>query len=441
MANSVATGRQDAGSTSGLGTSRKEATSYQSARYRRTVNQVEAPELTEVTVTGVVAGGAGIGRAPDGRVIFVNGGLPGERIRIAITERRRDYWRAVATEVLDASPDRVEPPCPYVRAGCGGCSWQHVEPAAQLRLKQDIVTDALRRIAHVAEPAFVAAVAIPPTAYRTTARLGVDSDGRPVYHRTGAAGLVAVDSCLVAHPQLEQLITTKRFPGAREVTLRVSAATGEQLILVEPGPRRQAHASITEEVAATRWRVSATTFFQSGPAASELLVQAVASSVGDALPDGGKLVDAYAGVGILGGVLATRAGATLEIIENHPAAAGDARFNLANLDARVVQVEVGQWRATAADVVVADPARPGLGRPGVRALTAARPARLVLASCDPASLARDTNLLGDAGYRLAEVQVLDLFPHTAHVETVARFDVHDDGAAGSRSSEADAPLR
>jgi 23S rRNA (uracil1939-C5)-methyltransferase len=282
---------------------------------------------------------------------------------------------------------------------------------------------------------------VPPTAYRTTARLGIDSEGRPAYHRRAAAGMVSVDSCLVAHPQLEQLITTQRFPGAREVTFRVSAATGEHLSVVEPGPRRQLRAFITEDVGGMRWRVSATSFFQSGPAAADLLLEAVSSSVGDALPPGGTLVDAYAGVGILGGVLARRAGANLEIIENQPAAAGDARFNLADLPARVVQVEVGQWRATPADVVVADPARPGLGRPGVRALTAARPARLVLASCDPASLARDTNLLRDAGYRLAEVQVLDLFPQTAHVETVARFDVHDDGAAGSLNSEVDAPPR
>jgi 23S rRNA (uracil1939-C5)-methyltransferase len=316
-----------------------------------------------------------------------------------------------------------------------------VDAAAQLRLKRDIVIDALRRIAHVSEPAIVAAVAVPPFAYRTTARLGVESDGRLAYHRRAAAGLVTVDTCLVAHPHLEQLITTQRFPGAREVTLRVSAATGEQLSVVDPGRRGQAGAFISEDVGGTRWRVSATSFFQSGPAAAELLVDAVTSSVGDALPERGTLVDAYAGVGILGGVLARRAGANLEIIENQPAAAGDARFNLADLPARVVQVEVGQWRATPADVVVADPARPGLGRPGVRALTAAHPARLVLASCDPASLARDTNLLRDAGYRLAEVQVLDLFPHTAHVETVARFDVHDDGAAGSRNSEADEPLR
>ena len=422
LASSVATGRHDVDATSGLGTRRKEATCHQSDRYGRIVSQMGAPELIELEVTGVVAGGAGIGRAPDGRVVFVDGVLPGERIRMAVTERRRDYWRAVVNTVVDASSDRLEPPCPYVRAGCGGCSWQHVDPAAQLRLKQDIVVDALRRIAHEHEPALVAPLAVPSTAYRTTARLAVDEEGRPAYHQPGAAGLVAVETCLVAHPLLQELIATQRFPGARGVTFRVSAATGEQLSLVDPGPRSQARASLHEEVAGRRWRVSITSFFQSGPAAADLLLAAVAASVGDALPRGGRLVDAYAGVGILGGVLAAQAGADLEVIENQPAAAGDARVNLAGIDARVVQEEVAQWRATPADVVVADPARPGLGRPGVRALTAAQPARFVLASCDPASLARDTNLLRAAGYRLAAVQVLDLFPHTAHVEAVARFD-------------------
>src|SRR5690606_795741 len=95
------------------------------------------------------AGGDGLGRDADGRVVFVAGALPGERVRVRVTERRKDFARAVALEVLAASPDRVEEPCPFVAAGCGGCDWQHVVPAGQRRLKADVVADALRRQARL----------------------------------------------------------------------------------------------------------------------------------------------------------------------------------------------------------------------------------------------------------------------------------------------------
>src|SRR5207302_1273263 len=125
----------------------------------------------------------------------------------------------------------------------------------------------------------------------------------------------------------------------------------------------------------------------------EALVAAVADAVDDALPDGGTVVDAYAGVGLLGGALAAaRSGVSVVAIESHPAAARDAKANLRPLTGgrvHVLQLDVGDWEAPGAvpDVVVADPARPGLGRPGVHALAAAGAPVLVLASCDPASLA------------------------------------------------------
>jgi len=125
-------------------------------------------------------------------------------------------------------------------------------------------------------------------------------------------------------------------------------------------------------------------------------------------------------------VLGAAAGASVVAIESDQPAVADARVNLADLDARVVPTEVGRWRpgkgGRPADVMVADPSRTGLGRPGVQAVGASRAGRLVLVSCDPASLARDVVLLGDAGYHLAGVTLVDSFPHTFHVETVARFD-------------------
>jgi len=156
--------------------------------------------------------------------------------------------------------------------------------------------------------------------------------------------------------------------------------------------------------------------------AAEALAAAVADAAGDALPEAGTLVDAYAGVGLFGSVLGATRRARVVAVESDPAAVADARVNLADLDADVVAAEVGRWRPCPADLVVADPSRSGLGRPGVAAVVATGARRLVLVSCDPASLGRDTALLAGAGYRLVTVDLVDAFPHTFHVEAVARFD-------------------
>src|SRR5437879_4596509 len=185
--------------------------------------------------TAVAAGGDGIARAPDGRVVFIEGALPGERVRAEVTQERRDFLKARAVDIAVASPDRVAPPCPFVAAGCGGCQWQHVAVPAQHRLKAAIVADALRRIAHLpAAPVHPDVLAVPPDAYRTTLRLAVDREGRASFRRRHGHELVAVDACLVSHPALEDLVVAGRFRGATDVTLRVSAATGERLVLLRP---------------------------------------------------------------------------------------------------------------------------------------------------------------------------------------------------------------
>lgn len=410
----------------------------------------------------MVAGGAALAREVGGRVVFVEGALPGERVSARVTDGRRDFARAVTVEVLDASPDRVSPPCPALAAGCGGCTWQHVSPPAQLRLKASIVVDALRRIGRLAEPPAPRTVPLASPALRTTARLAVNDAGRAGHRPAGRASpgggggrggdgggdgdgadpapAVATDHCLVAHPLLDELIVAGRYPGAGEVLLRVGVASGERLVrtqagaagvvvpadvtVIEEADRRAAY--VHEEVAGRRFRISAESFFQSGPVVATALVEAVDEAVGDALGHGGHLVDAYAGVGLFASVLGSIHAARVTAVESHRPAAADARRNLADVDAVVVATEVGRWRRKPGDpppdVVVADPSRPGLGRPGVAAIVATDAPCLVLVSCDPASLGRDTSLLAEAGYRFSSLTLVDAFPHTFHVETVSRFD-------------------
>ncbi|MGH9224661.1 MAG: class I SAM-dependent RNA methyltransferase, partial [Acidimicrobiales bacterium] len=253
---------------------------------------------------------------------------------------------------------------------------------------------------------------------------------------------VETDQCLVAHPLIEVLIADGRYPGAGEILLRAGVASGERLVRVERPEAAHAvtvpdgvavvapgqPAAVHEVVAGHRFRVSADSFFQPGPVVAEALAAAVLDAAGDALPagGGGHLVDAYAGVGLFAAVGGAARRARVTAIENHRSAAADARLNLAGLHARVLATDVGRWRARRGDhvdVVVADPSRTGLGKPGVAALAAAGAPRLVLVSCDPASFARDTRLLAGAGYRLATVRLVDAFPHTFHVETVSRFDL------------------
>lgn len=402
----------------------------------------------------MVAGGAALARDRSGRVVFVEGALPGERVLVRLEEERRDFARATVVEVLETSPDRVHPPCAALVAGCGGCTWQHVRPGAQARLKADIVTDALRRIGRLSDPPVPTAQPLGGPALRTTARLGVSAGGRAGQNRRGrvaarrrpagdrgrSSSVVETDACLASHPLLEELVVHGRYPGAGEVLLRVGVASDERLVavtghldgvavpsdvtVVRTGGRQAGW--IHEEVAGRRFRISADSFFQSGPVAATGLVEAVTAATGDALAGGGHLIDLYAGVGLFASVVAAHFGARVTAVENHLPAVADARVNLADLDAHVVSSEVARWRLPPGhrppDAVVADPARPGLGRPGVATVAAAGAGRVVLVSCDPASLARDSQLLAAAGYRLVSLVMVDAFPHTFHIETVSRFD-------------------
>jgi tRNA/tmRNA/rRNA uracil-C5-methylase (TrmA/RlmC/RlmD family) len=177
---------------------------------------------------------------------------------------------------------------------------------------------------------------------------------------------------------------------------------------VAVGPK----ASITEVVTGRRWRVSARSFFQASPEGAEALVDAVATALTGA-PDG-RLVDAYGGIGLFAGTVG--AGRETTVIEWSASSARDARVNLP--DAKVVQLDVARWRPSPAAAVVADPPRTGLGARGVRALAATGASHLALVSCDPAALARDVRLLADAGYQHDGTALVDLFPHTPHVECV-----------------------
>ena len=389
----------------------------------------------EVAVDDVAAGGDGIAHAPDGRVMLVHGAVPGDRVAAEITEERPRLLRARVERVLEPSADRVEAPCPHVAAGCGGCGWQHVEADAQRRLKVRIVEESLRRIGHLEAPVHLGSP-LRVAGFRTSVRLLV-GDGRPAFRAQHSHDPVPVTSCVVAHPALDELIADARFGSAREVTLRVSDATSERVAVFDPAVpddhalppdvqvvgRDQLRAGrrvwITEVVGDRRFRVSADSFFQTRTDGAAALVDAVARA-GDARWGRGRLVDQYGGVGLFAACLG--AGMATTLVEGSRSAVADARHNLADRDARVLRLDVGRWRPSPADLGVADPPRAGLGATVVRRIEATGAGRLVLVSCDAAAFGRDAGLLRDAGYGLVDATLIDLFPHTPHVELVSRFD-------------------
>ena len=387
-----------------------------------------------VTIEKVVAGGDGLAHLDDGRVVFVGASMPGERVAAEVVAAKRDFARASMLRSIDASPHRVEPPCPALAAGCGGCAWQHIAPEHQLELKVEIVREALRRTGHLPDASVHAAGAVAPWAYRTTVRLAAGPDGRFGLRRAHDHRIVALDDCLVAHPSLTELFAQLRSGPGAEVSLRVGVASGERSAVVHSGSSRRAPrltglpgdvgigeaAVVHERVAGVDLQVSAASFFQSGPQAAELLVDEVAAAC--AGHDGARLLDAYGGVGLFAAALPGAASSAVTVVESSAAACVDARLNLAGRDAVVACSTVEDWRPVPVDLVVADPARAGLGRHGAARLAATGAGRIVLVSCDPVALARDTGLLAALGYRHRTTAVLDLFPNTPHVEAVTTFD-------------------
>lgn len=379
-----------------------------------------------------VAGGDAIGHDVDGRVVFVRGAAPGDEVAAVVVEDARGWRRAVVSEVIVASRDRVVPPCPQRRIGCGGCDWQHLAVGAQLAAKVEIVRDAFRRTARLPEARVTVGGAVRPDGYRTTLRVVGDSDGRPSLRAERSHDAIPVLGCIVAHHGLRDLLDDIRISPGLEATLRVSAATGSvgalwdrragEVTGLPPGTAIGPRGRIDEEVAGRRLLVSNASFFQSGPTAAELLVDAVARAAPE-LDHAACVLDAYAGVGLFA-VVAVPEHAHVITVESSRSAVADSRVNLAGRSATVERGEFGRWGGPGrrrVDVAIADPARSGLAKPGTAALARARAPVVVLVSCDPVSAARDAALLAGHGYRHDGTQVLDVFPHTHHVECVTRF--------------------
>ncbi len=372
----------------------------------------------------LVAGGDGLAHADDGRVVFVPGTVAGETVEAEITDSRRDFARARLLRVVEASSDRREPPCAHVADGCGGCDWQHIERKAQGRIKREIVTEAFARTARMEiEPLLRR---LTEDARRTTVRVASDGHGAG-FRMAGSNTVVPVSECMVAHRAVNEILAAPLLDGQGEVTIRVGARTGDVGLLRHEGRLHEsvahpegAKVRVSEVVDGRTYSVSMGSFFQSSPEAAELIVDSVRRRLDRAGARDGRLVDAYGGVGLFSLAFADRFDELL-VVEESASACRDALRNLDGTAAVIEESRMEHWDSVSAATVIADPSRHGLGKGGVAAIDATDATCVVLVSCDPVAGARDARMLVDAGYRLVETEVLDIFPETHHVEVVALF--------------------
>ncbi|MFM7271543.1 MAG: class I SAM-dependent RNA methyltransferase, partial [Actinomycetes bacterium] len=289
----------------------------------------------------------GTATARHGSIVSITGAIPGEAVRVRALAHRRGVTHARIVEVLDPSPDRVVPPCAEIANGCGACPWQHLDLAAQRRAKVDRVAAALGVDVDELEPL----VPLAATGFRTTIQAAVDR-GRAGFRRYRSHRVVPVAGCLVAHPLLVDLVTEARYGDATEVLLRCGSRTGERMAAPIPHgaaisvPDDVHRDRIHEEAAGRRWRISADSFAQASPEATEALVDAVLRAA-DEVPIR-RALDLYSGVGIFAGALADR-GWSVTAFEGAPSAVADARHNLRDLEVAVVEDDVTAWRAEAAE--------------------------------------------------------------------------------------------
>ena len=409
----------------------------------------------DVTVRAIASGGAGVADLPDGRVVFVQRTAPGDVARVRIGKSRPRWAEASVERMIEASPERVEPLC-AVYDSCGGCRLQHLPAEAQLTWKGRWVSDALSRIGGIAD--VVPPEVVPsPQAFgyrsRVTFTMRRLKGGYVVagYHALGRpAHVIDVEACPLAEAPIGEVWSAlrngwgdgaERLPDGGRLRLTLRNAQGGIELLVEGGapgwnaaPLLEAVPGITaawhrpgasEEadgqpllVAGETTAGGGVSFEQVNRAAAELLRAHVLRRIEEAHPEAGHAVDAYCGVGVYGRELAAR-GWTALGLESDPVAVEEAQRGAP--DAFTVEaglVSALLPNALPADLLVVNPPRQGLESGVVEAILADPPRLLIYVSCDPGTLARDLKGLA-VSYTLADIAAFDLFPQTAHVESVA----------------------
>lgn len=431
---------------------------------------MQTDKTFELELTGMAHGGSAIGRH-DGRAIFVPYTIPGERITARITQDKGRFANAESIALLTASPNRVTPRCPHFGPGrCGGCQWQHIDYAAQLDFKRQVVVDQIARIGGFHDVTVHPTIPSPsPWAYRSHITLHVTDDGEIGFVSTDDQHIIPIEECHIIRPELLDLfyalnleepddetgkgtVDTKKtgtenmvgIANLSQIRLQVGSDSAEQLVILSTTDDEIPEIEIALPISVSflpnegepqaligsgeihytvkqhTFRVTAGSFFQVNLPQAEVLVDQVLNRL--ELQGTERILDLYAGVGLFTAFLAERA-AFVTSVEDNPSAVTDADANLSafdNIDLLEGVVEDVLPELTGPfDAAVIDPPRNGLEVQALDALATLAPKKIVYVSCDPATCARDMKRLAAKGYRLLDVQPVDMFPQTASIELVS----------------------
>lgn len=393
---------------------------------------------TTVRIEKLVYGGEGLGRV-DGQVVLVPFVLPGEEVSITTSRVKNGLLRGSALEVLEPAPERIVPRCEYFGT-CGGCHYQHAEYGLQLEQKRRILLETLRRMGGITYEGEIRLISGDPWFYRNRIQLHF-AERAAGFHKSGSHDLCAIDHCYISSPKLIEVIAElskavkrREWPAFLQSLELFTNETEVQLTVIDSAcpvagrffewcstfvPSVTGN-PIRYAAAGHEFQISRRSFFQVNRHLINALVEEVIGSV-----HGNSAVDLYAGVGLFSLPLSRRF-QVVTAVERGGSALRDLERNAMQMETNlhVVRSSAEEFLATLEnkpDLIVADPPRAGLDRAVTGELLRILPERLILVSCDPATMVRDLkHLLGV--YRVEQLTLIDLFPQTYHFETVVHLE-------------------
>ena len=413
----------------------------------------------EVTLTTHTYGGEAMGRLPDSRAVFVSFGLPGERVRVMLTEEKKNFARGEIVEFLETSPDRITAKCKHF-GGCGGCHYQNLSYEKQLIAKTDILRDQLKRIGKIENPPVRPMVASPsPWNYRNHVQFHLTEDGKIGYvgasfrEASPKGGRLAptvkpITECHLPEPAINDFWRQLEFEpetNIERVSLRAGKDDDLMLVLESDSPDApeleieagisiahvyEEHAvviagndHIVINVLGRDFKVSAASFFQVNTTMAEKMVEHLLARL--PVTPSSTLLDVYCGVGLFSAFFAPKCKSVIGI-ESSESSCDDFTVNLDEFE------NVELYEGLAEDVIphlgvypdgaLVDPPRAGLDKVVVDGILKLNPRVIAYVSCDPSTLARDAARFISGGYKLKEVTPFDLFPQTYHIESISIFE-------------------
>ncbi|HSB65961.1 MAG TPA: class I SAM-dependent RNA methyltransferase [Anaerolineales bacterium] len=403
-------------------------------------------DFIEVKISGLAYGGDAVGKQTDGRVMFVPFAIPGEVVRVRLVEEKARHAQAELVEMIETSPERVQPRCRHFGT-CGGCHYQHMRYPAQLEAKANILREQLARIGGLKDIPEITVVPSPePWYYRNHLQFHQTHTGQLGFQRAHSNQAFAIKECHLPEAGINRVwpqLDIEPIEGLERINLRQGVEDDLMIILessstagldfdiedmaisvVQVDPLGSVVLAgsdyITMEISGRRFRVSATSFFQVNTLQAASMVKLLLEQLH--LDPNMTVLDAYSGVGLFSAFLAPKV-KRLVGIEVSPQACEDFTINLDEFD----HVELFEAPAEEVlgnvmfnpDVIVADPPRAGLGQKAIDGVLAQGAGAIAYISCDPATLARDSKLLAAGGYTLRQITLSDMFPQTFHIESLS----------------------